>query len=56
MKNSRKQLAPEEKIDIEELVRELIKLPEKERERIYYMIQGRNLFMDNDLSQEEVMI
>lgn len=55
MKDTKKQLTPEEKVDIEELVRELIKLPEKEREKIYYMIQGRNLFMDARCTNDEML-
>lgn len=46
-------LTQEEKIDTEELVKDLKRLPERERKKIYFMIKGAHLLRDNDLSEAE---
>ena len=54
MLDTRKEITKEEKIDLEDLVKELKRLPEKEKEKIYYMVRGANLLIDNDPSKEKI--
>lgn len=53
MLDTNNKLTQEEKIDTEELVRDFKRLPEREREKIYYMIKGAHLLRENDLSEAE---
>lgn len=56
MKDNNKKLTQEEKIDMEDLVKELKRLPKEEKEKIYYMVKGAHLVIDNNLSQSKAAI
>lgn len=56
MLDTRKEITKEEKIDAEELVKELKKLPEAEKAKIYYMIKGVQVITDNSLLKSRAAI
>ena len=56
MLDNEKRLTREVKIDLEDIARELKRLPEKEREKVYYMIRGANLLTDNDPFKNKLAI
>lgn len=56
MTDNKKKLTKEVKIDLEDIAKELKKLPEREREKIYYMIRGANQFTNNDPFKNKMAI
>ena len=56
MSDIRKEITKEERIDAEELAKELKKLPEAEKRKIYYMIKGAQLLIDDGIYGKKAVI
>lgn len=55
MMDTKKEITKKEKIDAEELAKELKNLPEAEKAKIYYMIKGLQLLTNNGIETKAVI-